>query len=68
MKHYAPPVLSVQEAKRLGYESLTLRYGNSPEEQRMFQRVLDDMKTVDHCIIKTAHGPEVGRPKLDLLR
>lgn len=66
MKH-APPRYSVQEAKALGYESITLPYANTSEDMQMLSNVLADMRNVEHCIIETAHGPEVGRPKKHLL-
>ena len=67
MKQYTPQRYSIQEAKELGYESITLPFSNTPEDQEMMSKVLADMANVDHCIIETAHGPEVGRPKTHLL-
>ena len=62
-----PPRYSVQEAKANGFESITLPYANTPEDMQMLVNVLADMRNVEHCIIETAHGPEVGRLKKHLL-
>ena len=57
----------MEEAIRRGYESITLPFANTPEDMRIFANVLADMQNVDHCIIETGHGPEIGRPKKHLL-
>lgn len=67
MKPTETPRYSMEEAIRRGYESITLPFANTPEDMRIFANVLADMQNVDHCIIETGHGPEVGRPKKHLL-
>lgn len=57
----------MQTAQSLGYDSITLPFANTPEDMMILSNVLADMQNVDHCIIETAHGPEVGRPKKHLL-
>jgi hypothetical protein len=55
----------MQEAERLGYQSITTSY--SKGERSMLVSVLLDMIDVDHCLIETGRGLEVGRPKKHLL-
>lgn len=63
-----PQIYNMMQAERLGYVSITVSYSNTCEtEQKYLRNVLNDMKTVDHCLIETPYGMEVGRPKKDLL-
>jgi hypothetical protein len=60
-----PPTYSIQEAERLGYQSITISY--SKMERELLTNVLLDMIGVDHCLIETGRGLEVGRLKSELL-
>lgn len=60
-----PPTYSMQEAERLGYQSITTSFIKT--EREFLTNVLLDMIGVDHCIIETGRGLEVGRLKKDLL-
>ena len=60
-----PPTYSIEEAKRLGYQSITTSY--TKMERELLINVLLDMIGVDHCLIETGRGLEVGRLKLELL-
>jgi hypothetical protein len=60
-----PPTYSMQDAERLGYQSITTSYNKT--EREFLTNVLLDMIGVDHCIIETGRGLEVGRLKKDLL-
>ena len=60
-----PPPYSIQEAERLGYQSITTSYNKT--EREFLTNVLLDMVGIDHCIIETGRGLEVGRLKSELL-
>jgi len=60
-----PPTYSIQEAERLGYQSITTSYNKT--ERELLTNVLLDMIGVDHCLIETGRGLEVGRLKSELL-
>jgi hypothetical protein len=60
-----PPTYSIEEAERLGYQSVTTSY--TKMEREFLTNVLLDMIGIDHCLIETARGLEVGRPKKHLL-
>jgi hypothetical protein len=60
-----PPTYSIQEAERLGYQSITTSYNKT--EREFLTNVLLDMIGVDHCLIETGRGLEVGRLKSELL-
>jgi hypothetical protein len=60
-----PPTYSIEEAERLGYQSVTTSY--TKMEREILTNVLLDMIGVDHCLIETGRGLEVGRPKKHLL-
>ena len=60
-----PPIYSMQDAERLGYQSITTSFIKT--ERELLTNVLLDMIGVDHCIIETGRGLEVGRLKKDLL-
>jgi hypothetical protein len=63
-----PPTYSIADAARLGYQSITTNYERkSVEDQEHLTNVLIDMIGIDHCIIETGHGLEVGRLKSELL-
>lgn len=55
----------MQEAEKRGYQSITTSY--TKMEHSMLRNVLLDMIDVDHCLIETGRGLEVGRPKKNLL-
>jgi hypothetical protein len=60
-----PPTYSIQDAERLGYQSITTSYNKT--EREFLTNVLLDMIGVDHCLIETGRGLEVGRLKKELL-
>jgi hypothetical protein len=60
-----PPTYSIEEADRLGYQSITTSYNKT--EREFLTNVLLDMIGVDHCLIETGRGLEVGRLKSELL-
>lgn len=60
-----PPTYSIQDAERLGYQSITTSYNKT--EREFLTNVLLDMIGVDHCLIETGRGLEVGRLKSELL-
>jgi len=60
-----PPTYSIQEAERLGYQSITTSYNKT--EREFLTNVLLDMISIDHCLIETGRGLEVGRLKSELL-
>jgi len=60
-----PPTYSIEEAERLGYQSITTSYNKT--ERELLTNVLLDMIGVDHCLIETGRGLEVGRLKSELL-
>lgn len=60
-----PPTYSIQEAEKRGYQSITTSYTKA--ERGMLVSVLLDMVGIDHCLIETGRGLEVGRPKKHLL-
>jgi hypothetical protein len=60
-----PPTYSIEEAERLGYQSITTSYNKT--EREFLTNVLLDMVGIDHCIIETGRGLEVGRLKSELL-
>ena len=60
-----PPTYSIQEAERLGYQSITTSYNKT--EREFLTNVLLDMIGVDHCLFETGRGLEVGRLKSELL-
>ena len=63
-----PPSYPIREATRLGYKSITRPYAERSEnDQRYLANVLRDMVGLEHCLIDTGYGVEVGRLKLDLL-
>jgi hypothetical protein len=62
-----PPTYSIQRAAELGYQSITTPYSNSPIDREYLTNVLIDMIGLDHCLIETGHGLEVGRLKCELL-
>lgn len=53
------------EAEKRGYQSITTSY--TKVERGMLANVLLDMVGIDHCLIETGRGLEVGRPKKHLL-
>ena len=55
----------MQDAERLGYQSITTSYNKT--EREFLTNVLLDMIGVDHCLIETGRGLEVGRLKKELL-
>jgi len=56
------------EAERIGYQSITTPYAIGSElDQEHLDNVLRDMVGLEHCLIETAHGLEVGRLKIELL-
>jgi hypothetical protein len=56
------------EAERIGYQSITTPYALGSElDQEHLDNVLRDMVGLEHCLIETAHGLEVGRLKIELL-
>jgi len=64
----SPPSYSVEEAARLGYKSITRPYSERSENDRKYLvNVLRDMVGLEHCLIETVYGVEVGRLELDLL-
>lgn len=63
-----PPTYNMQEAKQLGYQSITTTYSRAnPVEREYLINTLIDMIGIDHCLIETRGGLEVGRPKKHLL-
>jgi hypothetical protein len=60
-----PPTYSIAEAERLGYQSITTSY--TKMEREFLTNVLLDMIGIDHCLIETGRGLEVGRLKSELL-
>jgi hypothetical protein len=63
-----PPTYTMQDAERLGYQSITTTYSRgSTIELEYLTNVLIDMIGIDHCLIETRGGLEVGRPKQHLL-
>jgi hypothetical protein len=60
-----PPTYSIEESDRLGYQSITTSY--TKMERELLINVLLDMIGVDHCLIETGRGLEVGRLKSELL-
>jgi hypothetical protein len=60
-----PPTYTMQDAERLGYQSITTSYNKT--EREFLTNVLLDMIGVDHCLIETGRGLEVGRLKKELL-
>jgi hypothetical protein len=63
-----PPTYSMKDAEELGYQSITTTYSrNNPIELECLTNVLIDMIGIDHCLIETRGGLEVGRPKIHLL-
>jgi hypothetical protein len=63
-----PITYSMQEAKKLGYQSITTTYLlSNPLERKYLVKVLIDMVGIDHCLIETRGGLEVARPKDQLL-
>jgi len=63
-----PPKYSIQEAAERGYQSITTSYAiKSETDQEYLANVLLDMVGVDHCIIETGRGLEVGRLAKELL-
>lgn len=57
----------MEEATRKGYVSITTAYTNSPIERTYLINVLLDMIGINHCLIQTGRGLEVGRLKKELL-
>jgi hypothetical protein len=63
-----PPTYSEEKAAKLGFRSITMSYDCSDRTDREYlSRVLFDMININHCIIKTTRGVEVGRLKVELL-
>ena len=63
-----PPTYTMKAAEELGYQSITTTYSSSnPIEREYLTNVLIDMIGIDHCLIETRGGLEVGRPKTHLL-
>ena len=62
-----PPTYSVIEADERGYQSITTSYTNGATDREYLTNVLIDMIGIDHCLIETGRGLEVGRLKSELL-
>lgn len=63
-----PATYTLSQAEKMGYTSITISYSKTCEiEQRWLANVLKDMEGVDHCLIDTVFGIEVGRLKKELL-
>jgi hypothetical protein len=62
-----PPTYSPQEAEQRGYQSITTSYTKGETDREYLTNVLIDMIGIDHCIIETGRGLEVGRLKSELL-
>jgi hypothetical protein len=63
-----PPTYSIQEAEEKGYQSITIPYSIKNEiDQQHLTNVLLDLVGLDHCLIETGHGLEVGRQATELL-
>jgi len=62
-----PPTYSIQEAEQRGYQSITTSYTKGDTDREYLTNVLIDMIGIDHCLIETGRGLEVGRLKSELL-
>jgi hypothetical protein len=62
-----PPTYSSHEAEQRGYQSITTSYTNGETDREYLTNVLIDMIGIDHCLIETGRGLEVGRLKSELL-
>jgi hypothetical protein len=63
-----PQTYTQVDAEKIGYQSITTPYlKGSKREMEQLERVLQDMVGLEHCIIESAYGLEVGRLKIELL-